>query len=532
MSTVRDAPPVASPAEGRVPRSAAIWLVVAVGVAIAAGVVLRFVTRSELWLDEALTVNVASLPIDEISDALRQDGAPPLYYVLLHGWMEVFGTGNFAVRALSGVFGVLTIPAMWFAGRRLGGRHADERVRQVVATTAVVLFATSPFAIRYATETRMYALVMLLVVVGYLALCRALECPSLLRLALVAVIAAALAYTQYWSLYLMAVVAVGLAVYAWRSHGDERRAALGCLVAFVAAAIAFLPWLDNFLYQARNTGTPWGEPVLPPATFSWSIEDFGGGDHWESELLRLPLIVLPLLALVGVAIDRWRIELDLRTRPGVRLVAFASIAALWLGATASWLAPEGTFESRYASVVFPLFVLTAAFGFLCFADPRIRTGLLVGMAVLGLTAGVQRNALDQRTQAEQIANSILADFQPGDVVVYCPDQLGPGVARLLDAEDVLQITYPDGGSPEFVNWVDYIERNDVADPNAVARSAIDEAGEDGSIWLVSATHYRGTEDKCGPLGSAIQGQLPVAEGRVRPDDEFFEFGGLVRFSAE
>jgi mannosyltransferase len=506
--------------------------VAATALVIAAGIVFRFITRSEMWLDEALTVNISALPLGEISDALRRDGAPPLYYYLLHGWIEMFGTGDAAVRALSGVFSVLTLPAAWFAGRRLAGRGADEHTREVVATAAVVLMATSPFAIRYATEARMYSLVMLLVVLGYLALCRALEQPTLLRLAALALVTAALAYTQYWSLYLIAVVGIGLVVYAWRSRGDERRTAVACLIAFGAAGILFLPWLDAFLYQARHTGTPWGEPVLPPLAFSDTIRDFGGGDHWESILVRLPLVVLPLLALTGVAVDRWRIDIDLRTRPGVRTVAFASIAALLLGATIAWLSPDGTFASRYASIVFPLFLLAAAFGFLCFADTRIRLGLLAAIAVLGLADAVQHNALDERTQAEEIATSIQADAQPGDVVVYCPDQLGPSVARLLDRDDLVQITYPDGDPPEFVNWVDYIDRNEGGDPHAFAQQAIDAVRNDSSIWVVYSTRYRGTEDKCGPVLGAIQGQFPIPEDRVAPNDEFFEFGGLVRYSAE
>jgi hypothetical protein len=304
------------------------------------------------------------------------------------------------------------------------------------------------------------------------------------------------------------------------------------LIAFAAAGILFLPWLDTFLYQARNTGTPWGEPVLPPLAFSDTIRDFGGGDHWESILLRLPLVVLPLLALTGVAVDRWHVDIDLRTRPGVRAVAGASIAALLLGTTIAWLSPDGTFASRYASIVFPLFLLTGAFGFLCFADPRIRIGLLGVLAVLGLADATQHNALDERTQATEIATSISADAQPGDVVVYCPDQLGPAVARLLDGDDLVQITYPDGDPPEFVNWVDYIDRNEGGDPQAFAQQAIDAVRNDGSIWVVYSTRYRGTEDKCGPLIGAIQGQFPVVEDRVAPDDEFFEFGGLVRYSAE
>ena len=72
-------------------------LVVGVGVVlvVAAGMVLRFWTRSGLWLDEALTVDIARLPAArQIPDALKHDGAPPLYYFLLHFWMRLFGQSN------------------------------------------------------------------------------------------------------------------------------------------------------------------------------------------------------------------------------------------------------------------------------------------------------------------------------------------------------------------------------------------------------------------------------------------------------
>ncbi len=48
--------------------------------AVALGVVARFVATSPLWLDEALSVHIASLPMGDIPDALRHDGHPPLYY--------------------------------------------------------------------------------------------------------------------------------------------------------------------------------------------------------------------------------------------------------------------------------------------------------------------------------------------------------------------------------------------------------------------------------------------------------------------
>ena len=45
--------------------------------------------------------------------------------------------------------------------------------------------------------------------------------------------------------------------------------------------------------------------------------------------------------------------------------------------------------------------------------------------------------------------------QPGDLVVYCPDQLGPAVDRLLRVQGVTEITFPRAIGPQRVDWVDY-----------------------------------------------------------------------------
>ncbi len=135
---------------GAIPR----WVIVLGALVVVAGVVLRFLTRSHLWLDEALTVNIAKLPLGDLQAALKQDGAPPLYYVLLHAWSSVFGTGDVAVRALAGIISVLTLPVVWFCGRRLGRPgapgpiSADPPSARLAAGVAVVLLAASPFANR------------------------------------------------------------------------------------------------------------------------------------------------------------------------------------------------------------------------------------------------------------------------------------------------------------------------------------------------------------------------------------------------
>ena len=108
-------------APGRSDRRA-VALTVAVAAVVVVGVALRFLTSSHLWLDEALTVNIAKLPLSRIPDALRHDGSPPLYYLLLHWWIAAFGAGDIAVRALSASCGkpsssIVARVATWSSSR-------------------------------------------------------------------------------------------------------------------------------------------------------------------------------------------------------------------------------------------------------------------------------------------------------------------------------------------------------------------------------------------------------------------------------
>src|SRR5260221_4462993 len=295
-------------------------VILAIGT-LAAGLLMRFWTRSDLWLDEALTVNIAKLPLRDIPRALRHDGAPPLYYALLHVWMRVFGDSDVAIRSLSGVISAGSLPLMWMAARRAAGRGAE--------WVGVVLLASSPFAIRYATEARMYALVVLLVLVGYLRLTKALERahPTAGDVVALAVISRLLLLTHYWSLYLLMALGAGLGYQLAFGRRDRRDTYLRVLVATAAGGLLFVPWLPAFAYQLKHTGTPWADPASFSAMVN-AVSEFAGGKSSGGRALALLFFALAGIGLFGAAIDEWRVELDLRTRPRGRGLALAGSATL------------------------------------------------------------------------------------------------------------------------------------------------------------------------------------------------------------
>jgi mannosyltransferase len=469
-------------------------VVVAVGVVlvVAAGIVLRFWTSSALWLDEALTVNIARLPLHEIPGRLKQDGAPPLFYYLLHFWMRIFGQSDEAIRSLSGVIGVLTLPVGWLAARRFGGR--------TVAWTALVLLASAPFAVYYSTESRMYALVILLTGCGVLALQRALNRPRPGNLIAVGVVTAALLYSQYWSIYLAAMTGIWLLLSALRArHRDpesrEWRRSVPALIAVGVGCLAFVPWLPTFLYQSKHTGTPWAAPtnfagVVNAVTgFTYNQASLSPLSSNQGRLLTLIYLGLAALALFGVGLTGRIVELDLHTRPRARGISFVVIGTLFT-AIAGGLVTSSAFSSRYASVVFLPFLLIVALGSATLLNARGRLILLTIAVAAGLWISVQ-SVHSQRTQAPKIAAVLAAQARPGDVIAFCPDQLGPATYRVVkDPSQFTMVTYPRGIGPQFIDWVDYATASKHGHPVDFAANLARRAGTNHHIWFVWEGGYQ------------------------------------------
>lgn len=486
----------------------------------ALGVLARFAAQTPLWLDEALSVNVSALPIGDIAEALRHDGHPPLYYLLLHGWIDLVGDGDTAVRALSGIFSVLALPLAWLLGRRRGG--------PALGWLAVLVLAASPFALRYATETRMYSLIILLTLIGWLAIDRALEAPRPLPLVVIALVSGALLLTHYWSFWLLGSVGLVLVVRWWRSDGADRRASGWAAVAVAAGAVFFLPWLPSFLEQASATGTPWADPSRPTAIVGLTLLDLGGGRELaEATLYAVTVGALVLIGLLGRAVDDRHIDLDLRVRPEQRGPAAVVALTLAVGAVAGY-ASSSAFASRYAAVILIPIVMLMAVGLAQLRSPAVLAGAVAVLLVVS-AAGAAEVLFTDRTQAEELAAPINAEARAGDLVVFCPDQLGPSGIRAITVE-VDAVTYPRLEDPHFVDWVDYGERNRASDPEAFAESVLERAG-DGTIWLVSSADYRTLEGKCPAVQAALRAARPgggVVVGENGTD--FEEHAGLYRFA--
>ena len=222
----------------------------------------------------------------------------------------------------------------------------------------------------------------------------------------------------------------------------------------------------------------------------------------QGRLLAVIYFAMGALALFGVARSTRIIELDLHTRPRSRGLTFV-IAGTLFAAIAGGLLSSSAFSSRYASVVFlPLLVLVAL-GTTTLLAPRARIGVIAIGVAAGLVGSFQ-NITTQRTQAPGVAAVINTHAQPGDIIAFCPDQLGPDAYRVInDSSRYTMTTFPRGTGPEFVNWVDYQKTVHAASVTTFANMLVADAGTSHHIWLVWQPGYQTYGVKCSQLATAL-----------------------------
>ncbi len=106
-----------------------------------------------LWGDEAFASILAQKNLFDIITIVARDTSPPLHYILLHFWMQLFGTSEIAIRTFPMLLFVLLAFVVNKFAENVYGRKASY--------WAFFLTLLNPFLFIYAFEARMYMLLAL-----------------------------------------------------------------------------------------------------------------------------------------------------------------------------------------------------------------------------------------------------------------------------------------------------------------------------------------------------------------------------------
>lgn len=272
-----------------------------------------------VWYDEAFSVWLARMAPAQTVLFTTRDVHPPLYYLLLHVWMNCFGDGVAAVRSFSVVTGVASVGMGMLIARWLDGWRS--------AVIAGVLLAILPIAVYYSQEARMYSLLGLLMLSAlYVILLWGRQQRDRYLLAYALLMIAGL-YTHYFAV--LCAAAIWLHVLLAKGQNGKSLIRSGrWWICNLAIALAFLPWLPTLIEQASDSGLLAWVAEMTPMTLPTSV--------WQAFALGLQVpgakLAAVLFCLLLITAGAFLGYLDqVPHRPRSLLVIYCFIPILVLG---------------------------------------------------------------------------------------------------------------------------------------------------------------------------------------------------------
>lgn len=153
-----------------------------------------FIGDRYFWGDESSSALISEENLVTLLDQAAHDVHPPLYYILLHLWMRIFGESIVAIRLLSVLFGVITV----YVTIRLTEQISNKKAALIAGWFMAIL----PMAVQYSQEARMYSLLCMLLLSATYFLIKWLKEPSNHKhLIFYAVLMVLSFYTHYFTIF-------------------------------------------------------------------------------------------------------------------------------------------------------------------------------------------------------------------------------------------------------------------------------------------------------------------------------------------
>ncbi len=298
------------------------------------------IAYQSFWRDEAFSALIAIHQPLQIIHLMIGDQSPPLYFLLLHYWIEYMGTSELAIRTLSLWFFVGTILmsflVSWEVLRTIPGR---------IAITLALLF--NPFLIQYAYEARPYSMLAFLISVSaYFILKRWFFFAStFLSLALL---------THNFSYFFLAAIGLWF-LYTYKENllNEWKK----FLLLFGLPTLSILVWGGAVLQQFARVGTQFWITEKTSAMFWYLFTSFASGSIWYKDhdillFFSVMLLVMGMAPLVSAK--------EKRSSAVLLCLSLALLPILFTYVISVWKTP--IYYDRYLIASLPFLALAVAYG--------------------------------------------------------------------------------------------------------------------------------------------------------------------------
>ncbi len=354
-----------------------------------------------LFLDETYSVKIAKMDISQIIDASKEDVHPPLYYLILHYWIDILGDSESMIRLLSAFFGLAAVFMIYKIGTALFDRQTG--------VLSAFILGLSVFHLHYSQEARMYSLMTLLVLISFYFFIR-LNNKNKIASAGYIVSSSLLLYTHVYGIFIIAAQNIYKFWEFLKSKNSKKIKQWLTLQIFIV--ILFLPWSISLMHQVERESSGNGViGYLQKPTFNNTLHYILLANMYESALWLLA--VLMILAFI----------MDYRQMRR-RTIDNYSLLVLWL--VSSFIFPilisqfTPIFQLRLTLGSLPAFYLLVARGISCIKNRRAKAMIIVTLFLLFSVNVYGYYARVDREQWREAISYVETHANKGDVVLFHP----------------------------------------------------------------------------------------------------------------
>lgn len=373
---------------------------------------LLHLTETDIAGDEPFSIFIAHLEVSDIIAQLSKDNSPPLFEILLHYYINLFGVSDQTVRLLPTLFSA-GVAAMVFL---IGARFFNFRV----GFAAAILTIFSIYHIRFAHEVRVYAMFSFLTSVSLYKYFSAMSKPTDYKWwAALAVTNVLLLYSHYTSFYLIFAQILGVVVFV------PIKKCKAPFITFLVAGLLYVPYLFVFIQRLGEVSS--GTWVPEPG---WG-EIYGNINLLlNSKMTTIGVIIAMLLGLATSRFDFGSIAFRIKeSRYGPLAVICFTIPYLLMFAVSKTFLPM--FMDRYVLYTsIPLFLSVAWMVDLCWNKSKyVWVGATIIICASAITTNI--NPPNNREIAKTV-DYLAKQTEDGTEVYVCPEMFRMAVAYHLD----------------------------------------------------------------------------------------------------
>ena len=214
---------------------------------LAAGQRILHIGDQSMWLDEGIAYWNQKQP-DMIGWMAEKDVHPPLYFMLLHGWIGLTGSSAVAMRMFSALAAMLSVAAVVPLAKIMARDRSREEI-WLIPILAALLLALSDPEISLAQDVRMYSLRTLLSLMSVFFYLRWTNKATVGRGALWVGTLVALYHTNYIGAFMGVIIGLHALFFL---RGRQR---IGAIALLALSGVLFLPWFVLYGFGQHDTDT-------------------------------------------------------------------------------------------------------------------------------------------------------------------------------------------------------------------------------------------------------------------------------------